>query len=264
MKPSKLGIGTFKIANSLKYSDNDIFNYLAFSIDSGVNLFDTSDSYGGGIIEKQIGKALKSKLIKRKEILISTKFGQGIGYNLDEVKKSLSNSLKRLNTDYIDYYFFHSGNNEQFDNEMVWKFLNNKKKEGVIKKLGLSLKNEYLINNDFFQIDKAKYYGIDVISLVYNFNFKKIESVIKSKRLVNHEIFTRVPLGKGNLSNYQIDIKQKRFSRKTYNYLLQIPSVKYLLWVLKNKNITTTLVGFSSFEQLVLNLLSYKIYNEKN
>ena len=72
-----------------------------------MNLFDTSDSYGNGYIEKQIGKLLKSKLIKRKDILISTKFGQGIGFNYQEVEKSLNNSLKRLNTDYIDYYFFH-------------------------------------------------------------------------------------------------------------------------------------------------------------
>ncbi len=261
MKPSKIGIGTFKIANKKKYNSKDIENFFIYSLNSGVNLFDTSDSYEKGYIEKQIGHMLSNKSFKRNQILISTKFGQGIGYSLKDVKKSLDKSLSRLKTEYIDYYFFHSGNNKQFDNDELWTFLNKKKEQGVIKNLGLSLKNEYLINLDLFQISKSRVYGIDALSLVYNYNFRKFEKI--TKMIKEFEIFSRVPLSKGSLTHYNNPYSFKKKFIDSNKYISQIPAIKNLHWVMNNKFITSTLVGFSSFEQLALNILAYKTYNEK-
>ena len=81
------------------------------ALDSGINLLDTGDFYGMGRNESLIRKALEGK--QREDVLISVKFGAQrdpsgawIGYNTSPlaVKNSLTYTLQRLGTDYIDVY----------------------------------------------------------------------------------------------------------------------------------------------------------------
>lgn len=94
----------------------DIINY---NLELGVNTFDHSDQYGDGKIEELFGKAIKSRSFKREDIIISAKVGiKSIGkskekqYDLspEYIKKSLDQTLKRLQTDYIDIFLL-----EHFD-----------------------------------------------------------------------------------------------------------------------------------------------------
>jgi len=80
-------------------------------LDSGVNLFDTADMYTSGQAETMLGKALKGK---RQDVIISTKCGfrsgdsiisAGLSYRY--ILQSIEQSLKRLDTDYIDIFFLH-------------------------------------------------------------------------------------------------------------------------------------------------------------
>ena len=81
-------------------------------IEAGVNLFDTANGYSDGRSEEVLGKALEGK---RDKVLISTKsaFPTGSGPN-DEgssryhLRKAVEDSLRRLNTDYIDVYHLHA------------------------------------------------------------------------------------------------------------------------------------------------------------
>src|ERR1700742_2196951 len=79
------------------------------SVDSGINFFDTSDSYGTS--ENILGEVLGER---RKKIVLATKFGSkrnaigeksgaSRGYILAEAEES----LQRLRTDYIDLYQIH-------------------------------------------------------------------------------------------------------------------------------------------------------------
>jgi aryl-alcohol dehydrogenase-like predicted oxidoreductase len=90
------------------------------ALDMGVNFFDTAANYGAGHSERLLGNTLKSR---RDQVVIATKFG----YRVDEAAKEvwhyddkeeqsdiasrlrgdLEESLKRLNTDYIDVYQLH-------------------------------------------------------------------------------------------------------------------------------------------------------------
>ncbi|WP_027108517.1 aldo/keto reductase [Lacticigenium naphthae] len=83
------------------------------SLDMGINFFDTANVYGLGSSEEIMGKALKD-YAKREEIVIATKVsgkmhegpnGEGLSrkYILHEVEES----LKRLETDYIDLLYIH-------------------------------------------------------------------------------------------------------------------------------------------------------------
>lgn len=80
-------------------------------LDAGVNLFDTADIYSDGLSEEILGKALTGL---RDKVIISTKatFPMGSGPNEQgssrfHLIKACEDSLKRLNTDYIDIYHMH-------------------------------------------------------------------------------------------------------------------------------------------------------------
>ncbi len=82
----------------------------------GVNFFDTADVYGTGHSERVLGKAVKDR---RDQVIIATKFGnvfdeasrQIIGQDASPefIQQACEASLKRLGTDYIDLYQFHTG-----------------------------------------------------------------------------------------------------------------------------------------------------------
>jgi len=79
------------------------------AIDSGINLFDTADIYGGGQSQEYLGRALKGR---RDKVLIATKFGMKMGEGKqggkpDYVRQAAEDSLRRLGTDHIDLYQIH-------------------------------------------------------------------------------------------------------------------------------------------------------------
>lgn len=81
------------------------------AIDAGINYFDTSDVYSHGESETILGKALKGK---RDDIVLATKFALPMdgeanhaGTSRRWIMKEVENSLRRLDTDYIDLYQVH-------------------------------------------------------------------------------------------------------------------------------------------------------------
>ena len=81
-------------------------------VDAGVNLFDTANVYSQGISEEILGKAIKGL---RKKMLISTKATLPMSDEINDFGSSRFNlikccedSLKRLQTDYIDIYHMHA------------------------------------------------------------------------------------------------------------------------------------------------------------
>jgi aryl-alcohol dehydrogenase-like predicted oxidoreductase len=79
------------------------------AIDSGINLFDTADIYGGGQSEEYLGRALKGR---RDKVLIATKFGMKMGEGKEGgksayIRGAVEDSLRRLGTDRIDLYQMH-------------------------------------------------------------------------------------------------------------------------------------------------------------
>ena len=80
------------------------------AIDSGINFFDTSDTYGKTKSEEFIGRALEGR---RESVIIATKFGKPVdamrtGAKPAYVYQACNDSLQRLRTDYIDLYQLHA------------------------------------------------------------------------------------------------------------------------------------------------------------
>jgi aryl-alcohol dehydrogenase-like predicted oxidoreductase len=80
------------------------------ALDEGINFFDTADTYGGTDSEKFLGKALGNR---RDDVIVATKFGMKIdekrkGARPEYVKRACEDSLRRLDTSYIDLYQLHT------------------------------------------------------------------------------------------------------------------------------------------------------------
>jgi aryl-alcohol dehydrogenase-like predicted oxidoreductase len=111
------------------------------AIEQGVNFFDTADVYSNGISESMLGKALGSK---RKDVVIATKgegrMGNGPndeGHSRQHLIKACEDSLKRLNTDYIDLYQVHSFDFITPLEEMMLA-LDQLVKDGKVRYIGIS------------------------------------------------------------------------------------------------------------------------------
>ena len=97
--------------------DQESIRAIHAALDAGVNLFDTAANYGAGHSEVVLGEALKGH---RDQAVIATKFGrivnekQKVVYGDDDqilanVRTDVENSLRRLQTDFIDVYQLHQG-----------------------------------------------------------------------------------------------------------------------------------------------------------
>ena len=81
------------------------------AIDAGINYFDTAESYGNGLSEEYLGKAIKGR---RDQVIVASKWGHTASLEEGErggdparIRARLDASLARLGTDYIDHYQLH-------------------------------------------------------------------------------------------------------------------------------------------------------------
>ena len=284
IKISVLGLGTEQFSRNWgrKISTKEMKKIFSQFTNQGINHIDTAECYGDHISEKLIGDYTSNK----NDLIIATKFGHAYkkkhkndSYDLKSVKLQLENSLRALKRDYIDIYYFHSGNDEQFFNDDLWEFLNREVKKGKIRYLGLSLKHDLVLKKNYKQIKNLKKYGINFVQTVFNYlSQESSEYVFDECSKNNIYIIGRMPLAKGLLTGkYKSDndfnkedprLEFKSFNNKAYkiifNDLRYIPrnqlSKWSISWVLSNPNIISTVVGCNNLKQLNSNLDSLNFF----
>ncbi len=111
---SRLALGTWALGGGNDWGntdEKDALSAIAASLDAGINLIDTAPAYGWGRAEEIVGRALKGH---RQQVLLTSKCGIVTkngrpDHNLSEqsVIAQCEESLKRLQTDYIDLYLIH-------------------------------------------------------------------------------------------------------------------------------------------------------------
>jgi aryl-alcohol dehydrogenase-like predicted oxidoreductase len=109
LKVSAIGLG----ANNFgaRANEETSIKIIKYALDTGVNFIDTAAMYVQGHSEEIVGRAVHEK---RSQFIIATKFGHPVNVNPTEqggsrsyIIKAVEDSLKRLNTDYIDLYYMH-------------------------------------------------------------------------------------------------------------------------------------------------------------
>lgn len=118
-------------------------------LDAGINYFDTSDTYGLGQSERTLSKALGER---RQDVIIQTKFGvryangkSTYDNSPDYIESALMQSLRNLNTDYVDVYVVHYRDGVTPIADVVGK-LDDLKQQGKIRYYGLSNYHDEDIN----------------------------------------------------------------------------------------------------------------------
>ncbi len=279
LEVSVVGIGTYpwggRWGKTFNQSEvNDIFKVAR---DLGINFVDTAECYGDHVAERLIGNALKGE---RERWIIATKFGhrrvdfntQEHHWSAPEVKEQLEDSLRALNTDYIDLYQFHSGSNDVFDNDELWTMLDKEVGKGKIRSLGISLSTrsrEWRVH----QTESAVKVGASVIQVVYNYLDREAEeTVFPICRRDNLGVIARVPLESGLLTGKykpgfefpENDVRRQRYHGSALEEVLrkveeikrtEIPNgmsmpVWAIAWVLKNPDVSAVIPGCKTVEQL--------------
>jgi len=109
---SRLGFGCMRLPvneknGAVRVYDEKAIPLIRSAYEKGINYFDTAWTYCGGDSERAMGAALKPF---RNKVKISTKLPMWEVKTADDFWLFLKQSLSRLDTDYIDYYHFHSVN----------------------------------------------------------------------------------------------------------------------------------------------------------
>lgn len=160
-----MSMGTWAIGGGTAWGENDdklSVRTIDEAIDCGITWFDTAPVYNLGHSEEVVGKALKGK---RHNVLISTKCGLEWDYetpvfhkvmegrnvyrdlSAKGIRKNLEDSLRRLQTDYIDIYYTHwqTPDFALYPLEETVGVLTELKKEGKIRAIGASNVTEDII-----------------------------------------------------------------------------------------------------------------------
>jgi aryl-alcohol dehydrogenase-like predicted oxidoreductase len=160
---SKMTLGTvqlgldYGVANREgKPDQNKAFRIIECALANGINCLDTAAGYGDS--EKIIGEYFTAGLKKRSEITIVTKFKLG-DISLKDVEsvmmRSVEQSLKNLNTDYLDILLIHDANDYSKYARSITGVYEKLLSDGTIKAAGASCYRfseiEPMLDNEIYQ-----------------------------------------------------------------------------------------------------------------
>jgi len=114
IRASRIGLGTWAIGGWMWGGSDDeaAVATIRSALDCGINLIDTAPAYGQGHSEEVVGRAVKGR---RERVILATKVGLewdergGVRRNASaaRMKNEIEDSLRRLQTDYVDIYQVH-------------------------------------------------------------------------------------------------------------------------------------------------------------
>jgi aryl-alcohol dehydrogenase-like predicted oxidoreductase len=212
LRVSTIGLGTMVHAGHFgPMKDSESLSAIETALDLGVNFIDTSDAYGAGYSENLLGNALKGK---RDKVIIATKGGNVmVGPNrgkrifeADYISRVMDESLKRLQTDFIDLYQLHNPTVDVIEKGAVWEVLERAKKAGKIRHYGVS------INTMEEGIAAVKSGRSEAIQVEYSLLAQEpAEKIFPLALEANVGIIARIPLKRGILTGKLTQADETRF-----------------------------------------------------
>ena len=131
-----IGFGTWQVADG-----EEMYNSCLWAIEAGYRHIDTAYAYGN---EASLARAIKDSGVAREDIFITTKLPADIK-DYDGALKHFEESLKNLDTDYIDLYLIHApwpwsdvGSDHTEGNIAVWRAMIDQYKAGRVRAIGVS------------------------------------------------------------------------------------------------------------------------------
>lgn len=288
LKVSEICLGTMTFGRQCDEAASFAIMDTAFA--AGVDFFDTADVYpvGGGLdlvgrTEEIIGKWLKGR---REQIVLATKCWGAMGRGPNErglsrkhIHGAIEESLRRLQTDYIDLYQVHAPDPETPLAETL-QALDDVVRQGKVRYVGCSNFQAWLLASALWTSDKLGLARFDCVQPRYNLLFREIENELLP--LCRHHgvgVIPYNPLAGGFLTGkykpnaeptsdtrFGLSGRAGTIYRQRYWQETQFAAVAHLqeffaarnksltqvaiAWVLAQPGITSPIVGATSSEQL--------------
>ncbi|CEP48513.1 aldo/keto reductase [Paraclostridium sordellii] len=250
-KISILGFGCMRFPQTDgKINEDETLKMVRYAIDNGVNYIDTAYPYHGGESELVVGRILKDGY--RAKVNLATKLPSWNIKSREDMDKYLNEQLKKLQTDYIDFYLVHALDEELWDNLVkngIFDFLDEIKRNKKVRYVGFSFHDKY----DVFEkiIDD---YDWDFTQIQYNYIDEEYQAGTKGLEYAYKKglgIVIMEPLRGGKLvNNLSDDIKDIIKFADTKK-----SPAKWAFKFLYNKNeIGIVLSGMSTMEQVIENI----------
>ena len=250
-KLSVLGFGCMRFQTKMgKIDIEQAEKQIMSAYNGGVNYFDTAYIYPGS--EAAIGEIFEKNNIRDK-IYIATKLPHYLIKNKESLDKLFNEELKRLKTDYIDYYLMHMLTDvdtwERLMKLGIEEWLSEKIRNGQIKQVGFS----YHGNSDAF-IKLCNAYKWDFCMIQYNYMDENSQAGVKGLKYANSiglPVMIMEPLRGGKLVKNLPDKAKKIFSE----YKIKYTPVQWALkWLWNQPEVTVVLSGMNSVEMVEDNI----------
>lgn len=142
--PNEIGVPAVVLGCMRITEAKDPVAVIETAMENGINFFDHADIYGGGKCEEIFAKAFKETQYKREDIFLQSKCGivPGVMYDFskEHIIKSVEDSLKRLNVEYLDSLLLHRPDTLMEPEEVTAAF-DQLAADGKVKYFGVS--NQY-------------------------------------------------------------------------------------------------------------------------
>lgn len=256
IKISEVGFGCMSLSSNSDAANSDLIHQAAAL---GINYFDTADLYDKGRNEEIVGKAIKEI---RNKIVLATKVGNqwrsdGSGWDWNPRKayilEAVENSLRRLQTEYIDLYQLHGGTLGDPIDETIGAF-ELLKQQGKIRHYGISSIRPNVIHE---YVNRS---AIVSVMMQYSLSDRRPEeNILGLLQQNNISVLARGALAQGLLVNKPakdyLDYSRENISImnkavKTISGNDRTPAQTAIRYVLSHPAVSSAVIGIRTKEQL--------------
>lgn len=248
---SQLGYGCMRFSrkgSSIDFEKAE--KEVMLAIEKGVNYFDTAYIYPGS--EECLGKILKKNNVRDK-VYIATKLPQYIIRNEAQIDKTFKEELKRLETDYIDYYLMHMFTDihewEHLKELGIEKWISDHKADGSIKNIGFSYHGDTKM---FIEILNA--YDWDFCQIQYNYLDETSQAGVEGLKAAHEKgipVIIMEPLRGGKLVNMLPEEARELIKKNERGYSAAEWGLR---WLWNQPEVTCVLSGMNSTEMVEENI----------
>jgi len=284
LKVSRVCLGTNAFGAGY-VDDGQAIKVINEAFTQGINFLDTADVYHDGLSEQLVGRAVKGR---RHEFVVATKgfmpTGPGVnekGLSRKHLINAVENSLRRLDTDYIDLYQTHYWDPETPPEETLGT-LDNLVRQGKIRYIGCSNHAAWQLARALWVSDKMGLERYESVQPEYNFRTRELEgelfglcedqqvSVIPYQILMagvltgRYERDREAPADSHMAARHSSGARGKHWNESTFDLVTRLktisaeagyePAQVVLAWVLSKPAVTSVIVGSTRPEQVAKNV----------